>query len=84
MTLMTLPGTELRLDPRRIGKMEIFCAKTTSIEVRIFLMDTPSPRVIAFPDKTAAVEFYRKIWLLRCGESLDDQQIQKLISGPAA
>jgi hypothetical protein len=84
MTLMTLPGTEVRLDPRRIGRMEIFCAKATTIEVRIFLMDAPSPRVIPFSDKTAAVEFYRKIWLLRCGESLDDQQIHKIISGPAA
>jgi hypothetical protein len=83
MTHMTLPGTEIRLDPRRISKMEIFCAKATSIELRVFLMDVPSPRVVPFPDKAAAAEFYRKVWLLRCGEALDDQQIQRAITSPA-
>jgi hypothetical protein len=81
MTPAILPGIGERLDPDRMTKIEICCAEATRAEVRIFVADETAPRLVVFPDKGAAVNFYRKLWLLRTGEILGDGQIENLIEG---
>jgi hypothetical protein len=79
MALTILPGTRVRFDPDTITKMEICCADAARVEIRIFAAGDGEPRLFEFPDKVAAVEFYRKVWLLRSGETLDDRQIESLV-----
>jgi len=74
-----LPGTGIRLDPDRITQIEICCLDATRAEVRILSTSDAPPRLFSFPDKAAAIDFYRKVWLLRSGETLDDRQIENLI-----
>ena len=80
MALTILPGTGVRLDPDQIAKVEICCADATHVEVRIFAIAETAHRYFAFPDKAAAVDFYRQAWLLRSGEKLDDGQIEDLMA----
>lgn len=80
MTWTILPGIGGRLDPDRIMKMEI-CCLDARVEVRIFSIDEATPRLFPFPDKAAAFDFYRKVWLLRSGDSLDGRQVESLIDG---
>jgi hypothetical protein len=80
MVLTILPGTRIQFDPDRIEKLEICCADTARVEVRIYSTDSAAPRLFEFPDKAAAVDFYRKVWLLRSGEALDDAQIESLMA----
>ncbi|HWA46338.1 MAG TPA: hypothetical protein VHA10_24180 [Hypericibacter adhaerens] len=79
MASTVLPGTGIRLDPDRIEKIEIACVDETRVEVRIFSVGEEAPRLFAFPDKPAAIAFYRDVWRLRSGQTLDDQQIQRLM-----
>jgi len=79
MVLTNLPGTRICLDPDRISKLEICCAEPARVEVRIYSTDDAAPRLFEFPDKAAAIAFYREVWLLRCGQSLDDAQIENLM-----
>jgi hypothetical protein len=80
MALTILPGTGVRLDPDQIAKVEICCADATHVEVRIFSIAETEHRYFAFPDKAAAVDFYRQVWLLRSGEKLGDGQIEDLMA----
>jgi len=80
MALMILPGTRIRFDPDRISKLEICCADATRVEVRVYSTDSPEPRLFEFPDKAAAIEFYRKVWLLRGGQTLDDAAVESLMA----
>jgi hypothetical protein len=74
---MTLPGTEVRLDPDRITKMEISCADSARVELRIFLSGESAHQEFEFPDKAAAVDFYRQVWLLRSEDGFIDGQNEK-------
>jgi len=80
MVLTIVPGTRIRLDPDRISKLEICCADAARVEVRIYPTDDEAPHLFEFPDKAAAIAFYREIWLLRGGQSLDDAQIESLMA----
>ena len=80
MALTILPGTQVRFDPDRISKLEICCADAARVEVRIYSMDSAAPHLFEFPDKAAAIDFYRKVWLLRTGETLDDAKVESLMA----
>ena len=73
MTWTILPGTGIRLDPDQIANIEICCIGATHAEVRILSTGEAPPRLFSFPDKAAALDFYRKVWLLRSDETLDDR-----------
>ena len=84
MVLTILPGTRIRFDPDRLEKLEICCADEARVEVRIYSDDSAAPRLFEFPDKAAAIDFYKKVWLLRNGEALDDAQVEHLIADSSA
>jgi hypothetical protein len=77
MALMTLPGTEVRLDPDRITKIEICCAETARVGLRVFLSGESTHHEFEFPDKAAAVDFYRQVWLLRSDDNFDACENEK-------
>ncbi|QEX17525.1 hypothetical protein FRZ44_28250 [Hypericibacter terrae] len=79
MALTTLPGTNVRLDPDQITKIDICCADTARVEIRIFLRDNSPHHFFEFPDKAAAVDFYRAVWQLRSGERLGDREIESFL-----
>jgi hypothetical protein len=75
-----LPGTRVRLDPEQITKIDICCADTARVEVRIYLREETPHHYFEFTDKAAAIEFYRKVWQLRSGNRLDDRKIESLMA----
>ncbi|MGH6880615.1 hypothetical protein [Hypericibacter sp.] len=79
MALTLLPGTRVRLDPEQITKIDICCADTARVEVRIFLRDEATHHYFEFASKAAAVDFYRQVWQLRSGEHLADREIESLM-----
>lgn len=79
MVQTILPGTRVRLDPASIEKIDICCADGARAEVRIFLKDETNHHHFEFPDKAAAVDFYRAVWQLRSGERLEDREIESLL-----
>jgi len=80
MALTILPGTRVRLDPDQITKFEICCVDAAHAEIRIFVADAAEPLFFEFPDKAAAVEFYRQVWLLRSDEALDDREMENVMA----
>lgn len=84
MASTILPGTSVRIDPDRITKIEIGCIDEKRVEVRIFATGEEAPRLFVFPDKPAAIAFYREVWRLRSGETLDDRQIRQMMEGNGA
>lgn len=84
MALTILPGTRVRLDPEQITKIDIYCADTARVEVRIFVRDETTHHYFEFPDKAAAIDFYRKVWQLRSGERLGDYEIESLMANNGA
>ena len=82
MASMVLPGTTVRLDPEQITKIDICCADAARVEVRIFLSDDAIHHCFEFPDKAAAVDFYRAVWQLRSGERLEDREIESVMVKP--
>lgn len=84
MALTILPGTSVRLDPDQITKIDICCADTARVEVRIFLRDGSAHHYFEFSDKAAAIDFYRRVWQLRSGERLEDLAIENLIANRGA
>ena len=84
MALTILPGTRARLDPDQITKIEICCVDAAHAEIRIFVADAAAPFFFEFPEKDAAVEFYRQVWLLRSGEALDDREMESVMANSGA
>ena len=80
MALTTLPVTNVRPDPDQITKIDICCADTARVEVRIFLRDDSPHHYFEFADKGAAIDFYRQVWQLRGGKRLDDRAIESLMT----
>ena len=79
MALTTLPSTNVRPDPDQITKIDIYCAEMARVEVRIFLRDDSHHHYFEFPDKGAAIDFYRQVWQLRGGKRLDERSIESLM-----
>jgi hypothetical protein len=76
MTVMFGPGTQTRLEPDRITKIEILCSECSRVEVHTYSVNAPTPRVFGFSDKAAAIAFCRRIWLLRGSQGLGGGQIE--------
>jgi hypothetical protein len=77
---MIVPRTQISVDPDKITKVEIICLDGVTAEVRIHLADAASPEVYTFLDKAAAIDFYREVWLLRSGKTLEDGQIEEIMA----
>lgn len=64
MTDVRVPGYDVWLDPTAITKVEIGKADA-GVPVRIFLQNESEPRVVRFPTKQEALDFYAAVWRLK-------------------
>jgi hypothetical protein len=69
--LTIFPQTEIHIDADRIEKLEILSLDGRRVEVRVHTVEAANAQLFAFEDKTAAINFCRKLWQRRGRKNLE-------------
>ncbi len=65
MTSIKVPGSEVRLDPDKITRIEISAKNSPNAFLKISLRGRAGSTVVMFASRKEAIEFYEAIWKQR-------------------